>query len=424
MNSLIQLKGTLNEKKSLGKPGPASIPKTSHVSIDDIERLISNLEELYTKWEKDNLLGGALVSVFYKRIVPKSKRITTLLSSKSEPSNESIVGAKFSEEKKHIITHFVSLDTIKKNIDKLEKAKTIVENVFNGNVDSEDLTNIKNYQKEIEKKGLSKSLFGDIISDIDIVSKFGTVDNSDLIDENSIVNYYDIGKDIKDVMNELGISENDYKIVKENASIQFNNPKSFNIFKKQVPYLVAMATYDMANYIFEEVEDADNSQLPSIPDPTNEPIIGVIDTLFDQSVYFKNWVDYEDMVDDNIPKVEKDYEHGTSVTSIIVDGPSFNPLYDDGCGRFRVKHFGVATSGPNSSITIMKKIEQIIRQNPTIHVWNLSLGSELEVNENFISHEAASLDKIQSENNVVFVVAGTNKNGDKAKKIGAPADSI
>lgn len=424
MNSLIQLKGTLNEKKSLGKPGPASIPKTSHVSIDDIERLISNLEELYTKWEKDNLLGGALVSVFYKRIVPKSKRITTLLSSKSEPSNESIVGAKFSEEKKHIITHFVSLDTIKKNIDKLEKAKTIVENVFNGNVDSEDLTNIKNYQKEIEKKGLSKSLFGDIISDIDIVSKFGTVDNSDLIDENSIVNYYDIGKDIKDIMNELGISENDYKIVKENASIQFNNPKSFNIFKKQVPYLVAMATYDMANYIFEEVEDADNSQLPSIPDPTNEPIIGVIDTLFDQSVYFKNWVDYEDMIDDNIPKVEKDYEHGTSVTSIIVDGPSFNPLYDDGCGRFRVKHFGVATSGPNSSITIMKKIEQIIRQNPTIHVWNLSLGSELEVNENFISHEAASLDKIQSENNVVFVVAGTNKNGDKAKKIGAPADSI
>lgn len=424
MNSLIQLKGTLNEKKSLSKPGPASIPKTSNVSLEKMDKLISNLEELHVKWEKDNILGGALVGVFYKRIVPKSKRIKTLLSNKSEPSNNSIVGAKFSDDKKHIITHFVALDTIKKSIEKLQRARKIVEIVFNGNVDSDDLKDIKNYQKEIEKYGLSKSLFGDIISDVDIILNFGTVDNSDLIDENSIVNYYDIGKDIKDIMTELGISESDYKIIKPNESIQFNNPKSFNIFKQNVPYLVAMATYDIANYHFEKVENADAAQLPSIPDPTNEPIIGVIDTLFDKSVYFTKWVDYEDMVDENIPKEENDYNHGTSVTSIIVDGPSFNPLYDDGCGRFRVKHFGVATSGQNSSITIMKKIEQIVRQNPTIHVWNLSLGSEMEINQNFISHEAATLDKIQSENNVIFVVAGTNKNSNENKKIGAPADSI
>ena len=72
----------------------------------------------YLKWEKDNILNGALVSVFYKRVVPKSKRIKTLLSKKSEHSNDSIVGAKFSEDKKHIITHFVDLDTIKIKIEK------------------------------------------------------------------------------------------------------------------------------------------------------------------------------------------------------------------------------------------------------------------------------------------------------------------
>ena len=424
MNNLIQLKGTLNEKKSLGKPGPASIPKTSIVNVENIEKLISNMDELYLKWEKDNILNGALVSVFYKRVVPKSKRIKTLLSKKSEHSNDSIVGAKFSEDKKHIITHFVDLDTIKINIEKLKKARSIIDEVFDGKITNDDLKNVGKYQKQIEKHGLPKSVFGDIVSDSDIIIKFGIVDNSDLINEDSIINYFDTKMDIEKILEQLNIAKENYKLIDNKTSIQFNDNKSFNIFKKRVPYLIAMATYDLADYTFEKVFDTTEKDLPYIPNPTNEPIIGVIDTLFDESVYFNKWVEYEDMVDENIPKTEKDYEHGTSVTSIIVDGPSFNPKYDDGCGRFKVKHFGVATSGRNSSITIMRNIEKIIKQNPTIHVWNLSLGSELEVNSNFISSEAALLDRLQYENNIVFVVAGTNKNGPPKKKIGSPADSI
>lgn len=424
MNNLIQLKGTLNEKRSLGKPGRASIPKNDIVNVDNINGLISDLQKLYLMWEKDNILDGALVSVFYKRVVPKSKRIQTLLSKKSEHSNDSIVGAKFSNDKKHIITHFVDLETIKKSIEKLKKAKVVVEQIFNGKVDSEDLENINEYRTKIEKYGLSKSLFGTIVSDIDIINGFGTIDNSDLIDEDSIINYFDTKQDIKAILTKLNIHDSDYKIIDPKSSIQFTNTKSFNIFKERVPYLVAMATYDMANYSFEYVYDSVDRELPIIPDPSNEPFIGVIDTLFEDSVYFSKWVDYEDMIDENIPREEKDYDHGTSVTSIIVDGPAFNPKFDDGCGRFRVKHFGVATSGRNSSITIMQKIEKIIKQNPTIHVWNLSLGSEAEVNQNFISSEAALLDRLQFENNIVFVIAGTNKSCKESKRIGSPADSI
>lgn len=424
MNNLIQLKGTLNEKKSLGKPGPATIPKHSIVDEYKISKLISDLESLYFKWQNDNILNGALVSVFYKRVVPKSKRIKTLLSKKSEHSNDSIVGAKFSEEKKHIITHFVDLETIKINIEKLKKARKITLDVFGGQVDSDDLKNIIKYQKHIEKYELSKSQFGNIISDSDIIIGFGIVDNSDLITEDSIINYFDTKMDIEEILYKLNISKENYKLIDNKTLLQFNDTKSFNIFKDRVPYLVAMATYNMANYTFEKVLSSSVDILQSIPEPANEPIIGVIDTLFDTSVYFKDWVEYEDMVDSNIPKEEKDYDHGTSVTSIIVDGPSFNPKYDDGCGRFRVKHFGVATSGRNSSITIMRNIEKIIKQNPTIHVWNLSLGSELEVNSNFISSEAALLDRLQVEYNIVFVVAGTNKSCSGKKKIGSPADSI
>ena len=57
-------------------------------------------------------------------------------------------------------------------------------------------------------------------------------------------------------------------------------------------------------------------------------------------------------------------------------------------------------------------------------MWNISLGSNQEINDNFISAEGAVLDKIQYENDVIFVVAGTNKPNSDVVKIGSPADSI
>ena len=97
---------------------------------------------------------------------------------------------------------------------------------------------------------------------------------------------------------------------------------------------------------------------------------------------------------------------------------------DDGCGRFRVRHFGVAIGSKFSSFTITKQIKEIIANNKDIKVWNISLGSNQEVNDNFISAEGAILDKIQYENDVIFVVAGTNKPSADIEKIGSPADSI
>ena len=143
-------------------------------------------------------------------------------------------------------------------------------------------------------------------------------------------------------------------------------------------------------------------------------------------VYFSEWVEFKNMIDKEIPLSNEDYFHGTVVSSIIVDGPQINPRLDDGCGRFRVKHFGVASSHQFSSFSILKAIKEIIATNKDIKVWNLSLGSNYEVNLNYISPEAAILDKIQYENDVIFVVAGTNNKEDKKneKRIGAPADSI
>ena len=72
----------------------------------------------------------------------------------------------------------------------------------------------------------------------------------------------------------------------------------------------------------------------------------------------------------------------------------------------------------------MRNIKNIVESNKDIKVWNLSLGSNIEINPNFISPEAALLDELQYENDVIFVIAGTNKNNDTVVKIGSPADSI
>ena len=204
----------------------------------------------------------------------------------------------------------------------------------------------------------------------------------------------------------------------------FLDENQLKLLYEKVPYLVSMATVNLTDLSPEDFIQKYQQDQIRIPAPSIEPTIGVIDTLFDECVYFSEWVDYYDMVDDNIPKSQNDYRHGTAVSSIIVDGPNLNPWLDDGCGRFKVRHFGVAAGSQFSSFTIIKQIKNIVVENRDIKVWNISLGSNQEVNDNFISAEAAVLDRIQYENDVIFVVAGTNKPNESVVKIGSPADSI
>lgn len=241
-------------------------------------------------------------------------------------------------------------------------------------------------------------------------------------DKESIITLFDIGVDVKYVFNKIGIDILSSRIL-DNRTVYLDE-NQMNLLYEKAPYLVAMATENLSDLSPDDFIEEYESDITSIPNPGIEPTIGVIDTLFDKRVYFSKWVEYHDMVDDNIPKGQNDYRHGTAVSSIIVDGPKMNPWLDDGCGRFKVRHFGVAAGAQFSSFTIIKLIKTIIEGNKDIKVWNISLGSNQEINDNFISAEAAVLDQIQYENDVIFVVAGTNKSREDVNKIGSPADSI
>ncbi|KRL12580.1 putative aaa - atpase [Schleiferilactobacillus perolens DSM 12744] len=386
--------------------------------------LVRNLEAMQSFWSKNSLLQKCLISAYYIKVAAKSNRIQGFFSCQKEKANDAIVGAKFSDRPAHIITYFVSLAIVKRSIDVARQVVAVLNEEFEGNVDAEVFNDPKTYSHiSFDKYGTFKSTFQQYVVDAYYVERFGVEPGRLDETQNAIVTLYDTGNPIIPLLKELGVDAYSYDML-DDTTVRLN-AESVSILMQKAPYLVAMGTTDISKIPPSAFHDSPMPVKGQIPMPGDEPVVGVIDTLFDERVYFHKWVTYERMVDPNISADPIDYRHGTEVSSIIVDGPSLNPNFDDGCGRFRVRHFGVATHRQFSSFEIIRDIKQIVAANPDIHVWNLSLGSETEVNKNFVSAEGAILDQIQYQNNVIFVIAGTNNTKNEPnKRIGAPADSI
>lgn len=423
MNNVLELKGKrfVQESKK-GNGGGAAINSKVVVTNNHVKKLQSKLQSLREFWmNEDKPFSGILISVHYNKIVAKTNRISGLF--KGDQSNYAIVGAKFNTEKtKHIITYFLEDADIEDSIKLLENVSKVLTIYFTDGISKEVFEQKILFDRiDFKKYFLSKTLFRQIVADVSYIDDF-EVEMARKHDKESIITLFDIGVDVKYVFNKIGIDILSSRIL-DNRTVYLDE-NQMNLLYEKAPYLVAMATENLSDLSPDDFIEEYESDITSIPNPGIEPAIGVIDTLFDKRVYFSKWVEYHDMVDDNIPKGQNDYRHGTAVSSIIVDGPKMNPWLDDGCGRFKVRHFGVAAGAQFSSFTIIKLIKTIIEGNKDIKVWNISLGSNQEINDNFISAEAAVLDQIQYENDVIFVVAGTNKSREDVNKIGSPADSI
>ena len=422
MNKTLQLKGAFEQRKNTGGGGAPNLPKGKTINSKKLKQLLNDLNRLYEFWSNEKILSGALINVYYNKIAAKSNRVQGLLT------NGSIVGAKFYDDQspKHVITHFISLNELRQAIKNLDTSINILEQQFKGQISHEQIKKI-NSKDPNEKIIINcppkfKTIFLKILVDAYYVERFDVSSDVDELKTDSIITIYKTGEDTISLMNKLGIRVDNNRII-DNTTL-YLYPDELNILKIKAPYLISMAVSDISILTKSDFDFVDNTVL-SIPFPNNEPTIGVIDTGFSNEVYFSDWVETTNLLPKEIDLTPNDYLHGTAVTSLIVDGPSLNPDLDDGCGRFKVKHFTVAAGDRFSSFSILKNIERIIASNPDVKVWNLSLGAKFEINPNFISPEAAILDKIQCKYDVVFVIAGTNKSDKEPfKMIGAPADSI
>lgn len=426
MNDILELKGKFEGKK--GKPNiTRNIPSKTELKIEHMQSLLRDLKNIIKYWDEIDLEIDPIVSVKYKGVVAKSNRMSGIITNNKK---NRIVGAKFVEDKfkqayqkKHVITHCITKDLINESIKILEKVIIIISKKYGEKISHEEINELnKSKNKEIEGIKISKII--SIIVDSYYIEKFTVEENDISYRENAIINIYDTGVKTEDIMKKLGIDFINTRKINETTLLLA--PDQIELLKEKAPYLISMAVADLAKISPYKSTDLGSNSIIKIPKPGNEPTIGVIDTAFDKRVYFSEWVEYIKMIPDEIELKQDDYFHGTAVSSIIVDGANINPNFDDGCGRFKVRHFCVANHGRFSSFTILKQIKEIVEKNKDIKVWNLSLGSTMEIDPNFISPEAAILDDIQYKNDVIFIIAGTNKNNNdkKGKKIGAPADSI
>ncbi|MCI9151076.1 MAG: S8 family peptidase [Lachnospiraceae bacterium] len=422
MNNVLELKGKRFIQASKPGSGGAVMNSKELVTSEKMLRLAERIGQIREFWKRERRpFSGILISVHYNKIVAKSNRIGGLFRGKD--SNYAIVGAKFNQDKtRHIITYFLDMEDLDKSVELLLQARDVLKARF-----PEGLGKAAFGETEIMDKipfhqfSIAKSVFKQVAADVSYIEDF-EVELAERQFKQSIITLYNTRTDTKALLKQLGIDVLNSRIL-ENQTV-FLDENQLQILFEKAPYLVSMATEDLSQLSPEDFISEFQQGTMYLPRPTIEPVIGVIDTLFDTRVYFGEWVEYHDLVDDSIPKEPNDYRHGTAVDSILVDGARLNPWLDDGCGRFRVRHFGVAVGTRFSSFTITKQIKEIIAENKDIKVWNISLGNNQEVNDNFISAEAAILDKIQYENDVIFVVAGTNKHNDAVEKIGSPADSI
>ena len=400
MNRILKLSGSFSYKNNSSSPGAPELPRGKTVDSSKVTRLIEELKEVLAFWEKQRLGFKPLVSVHYIDVIAKSNRIGYILSSRGTSPNQTIVGAKFTDDRnpKHIITHCVTLDCIRDTINSLERCGKVLSDEFEGSINHDALALLTKNRIRLKSKELSKSAFAGLIKDSFYVDRFSvpSYEGSPAINEAQIVTLYDTGMPFEDLMNTISLSNRAFPRLDNHTWLL--NPNQFADLYQKAPYLISMSLTDikeMDPIQFPDSVSENSGSGMTIPKPTNEPVIGVIDTLFSKEVYFSEWVEYHEILDPVLIDGDDDYVHGTEVTSLIVDGPSLNPHLQDGCGRFRVRHFGVAKHGKNSSVSLINHIRNIVLANKDIKVWNISLGSEMETSYNSISPEAAMLDQIQ-----------------------------
>lgn len=433
MNSFLQVKLTYANEHNNQRPNERQLRANAEVSSEKIDLLVDGLRAVLRYYRSvPKILNNILIDVNYNDIIAKTNRIQAILKPLGKTTNDVVVGARFSDapegQENHIITYYIDTATIERTIDEMLVVKQFLDQALNG-VAKADNFNDQGKRLKYDGYGLSKSKLRGIVVDCSVIDSFSVPSSSTVPERDTfLVTVYKTELSLSLLLEKLGVDDSFHRYSYFGNDTISVTRELYDLLNDRVPYMISMVSSDLAQIKIDETEYASAEEAIEIPDPTNEPVIGVIDTFFDDSVYFSKWVENIDYLEDVEKYRYRDAhrEHGTEVTSIIVDGPRLNPWLDDGCGRFRVKHYGVCAERIQTA-RLVRKIRNIVRENPDIHVWNLSLGTEDEVSKNFISYDAAALDEIQAQCNVLFVISGTNDNRTEhpdALRVGSPADSL
>ncbi|PPE05929.1 S8 family serine peptidase [Williamsoniiplasma lucivorax] len=338
------------------------------------------------------------------------------------------------------ITYLVDKTAIEKTITHIK----IVIKFFNNNeatitkIDSilKSSSGVSEKDKEIEKilesddvyyESRTKTIIKDILLDMMHLTKISIYQtNKELITKgdffvrfNSILDYEKINKIFKS--ENIEINEDVY-VSKKDLILNLDELQLEKIIQ-EFPFLINTATKNKITYN----KDFDNEQNPNEA-LNNEMIkqqienafknkeipnfqIGVIDSY---ACIEDPWTKLIESENTPLPSNEqKDWNHGTMVSTLIAGNDAFNnKKYKDGLGFFKVKHFGILPQGTMEMSYFIKTTEEIIINNPNIKLWNLSVfDASTPLKRNLsISEMGKQLDRIQKENGVLIIIAAGNNN--------------
>lgn len=285
MNNVLELKGKrfVQASKSVNGGGTA-MNSQKIVTSEELLRLQSRIGKIKEFWNSEKKsFEGILISVYYNKIVAKSNRISGLF--KGTDSNSAIVGAKFNKEKsKHIITYFLDIKDLEQSMDLLSKTSYVLNTKFKGSIDKNIFDNelfFGNKKKNIigtiqfEHLPINKSTFRQVVADVSYIENF-EVEMATQQLKQSIITLYDIRTDTKKLFKDIGIDILASRIL-DNQTVFLDESQLKRLYDK-APYLVSMATVDLAELSPEDFIKEYETDSLYIPHPSIEPTIGVIDT--------------------------------------------------------------------------------------------------------------------------------------------------
>ncbi|OYU95636.1 MAG: hypothetical protein CFE21_10885 [Bacteroidetes bacterium B1(2017)] len=187
-----------------------------------------------------------------------------------------------------------------------------------------------------------------------------------------------------------------------------------------------MPIYDLIQDEF-SIEETVDFKVPE--ENKSYPLVGVLDTGIEKIPQLEPWIESKNHT--NIPSEYVHKGHGTFVSGVLIYGDELqgeNYIGLNGCKVFEAIVFPDLDKTSIREDELIINIEDAIKRNSEIKIWNLSLGSSSEASLLEFSDFGKALDDIQSKYNVLIIKSvGNCRNFEKRKprgRIARGADSI
>lgn len=156
------------------------------------------------------------------------------------------------------------------------------------------------------------------------------------------------------------------------------------------------------------------------------PVVGLLDSGVEINDFTKEWVVKGE--GGHYSENDLNTDHGTYIASLLIHGDKLNGYHDSAVIGCKIVDVPVVPNKPISGPELIRNIEDAIKHNPDVNIWNLSVSLAGEIQNDQFSDFAVELDRIQSEYRVlIFKSAGNDASfysGGIAGKLSIGADSV